>query len=93
MMLNEEVVLLDSDEEAPKAIETMSTTPVTIMNDKEDTLDKDNETGIDDSEEIVEVYDHYNTDCFSEENDLFVIKYEMSLICLIYIPESTCNIL
>ena len=58
MMLNEEVVLLDSDEEAPKAIETTSTAPVTNMNDKEDTLDKDNETGVDDSEEIVVEYNH-----------------------------------
>ena len=54
-MLGEEVVLLDSDEEAPKAIESDS---VIKMNDKEESLDKDNETGLEDSEEVVVEYNH-----------------------------------
>ena len=56
-MLNEEVVLLDSDEEVPKAMET-DTVPITNMNDKEDSLDKDNETGVDDAEDVVVEYNH-----------------------------------
>ena len=57
-MLNEEVVLLDSDEEAPKAIETDMVVPITDMNDIEESLDKDNETGVDDAEEVVVEYNH-----------------------------------
>ena len=57
-MLNEEVVLLDSDEEGTKAIETDIVLPITDMTDKEGSLDKDNETGVDDSEEVVVEYNH-----------------------------------
>ena len=56
-MLNEEVVLVDSDDETPKAIE-MDTSSDKNTNDKEDAIA--NDIGLDDSDDIVVEYNSKN---------------------------------
>ena len=56
-MLGEEVVLLDSDEETPKAVEADGDS-TTNMKNKDGSIDKENETGVEDSEEVVVEYNH-----------------------------------
>ena len=60
-MLNEEVVLVDSDDESPKAIEMDTTTDTTTKTDKDEKesppeIKSENETN--ESEEVVVEYNH-----------------------------------